>query len=153
MRAAAVTLCALLAAGGAAAQQPEGARPGNTIGTGMSLPRSDTASNINEQTTRSPLAPSLPSPPAGDDIQTLLLDARQSLEAGRTGQAQEALERAETRALDRSVPAGTERDPATGPVVRAAVSARQALAAGNIEAAIRIITEALPNAAAADLPR
>jgi hypothetical protein len=99
------------------------------------------------------LATSLPAPPATDDIQTLLLDARQSLRAGRIGEAQEALERAETRALDRSVPAGAEREPATGPVVRAAGAARAALAAGNVAGAIGIIDAALPSAATADLPK
>jgi hypothetical protein len=140
----------------AAAAQPvpnDGARPGNIIGTGMSLPRSDNASNINSQTTSSELAPNLPAPPAGDDIQTLLLDARTSLQAGRTGEAQEALERAETRALDRSVPYGGERQVDAGPLVRATNGARAALAAGNIAAAINIINEALPRAAAADIPR
>jgi hypothetical protein len=131
MRPAALTFCALLAATSAAAQ-PAG-------GNGQSAP--------------SDLAARLPAPPASDDIQTLLLYARQALQAGRTDEAQEALERAETRALDRSVPAGTEREVATGPVVRAAGDARQALAAGNITGAISIITAALPNAADADIPR
>ncbi len=98
-------------------------------------------------------APNLPAPPASEDIQTLLLYARQSLQAGHTGEAQEALERAETRALDRSVPAGSEREVATGPVVRAAGEARRALAAGNVAGAIGIITAALPSAADADIPR
>ncbi len=150
------TIIALMLGITAAAAQPmpnDGARPGNVIGTGMSLPRSDTASNINSQTTTSELAPNLPAPPAGDDIQTLLLDARASLQAGRTGEAQEALERAETRALDRSVPYGTERQVDSGPLVRATNGARAALAAGNIAAAITIINEALPRAAAADIPR
>ncbi len=105
------------------------------------------------QTAHSDLATSLPAPPATDDIQTVLLDAWQSLQAGRVGEAQEALERAETRALDRSVPAGTERDVATGPVVRAAGEARQALAAGNVAGAIGIIDAALPSAANADIPK
>jgi len=146
-------LLLLCVAGAAEAQTEDGARPGNIIGTGMSLPRSDTASNINGQTAHSALAPNLPAPPASEDIQTLMLAARQALQAGRTGEAQEALERAETRALDRSVIAGTEREPATGPVVLAAGEARQALAAGNVAGAISIINAALPSAAHADIPR
>jgi hypothetical protein len=157
MRAISVLLCAFLAASGGVAAQPapppgDGARPGNIIGTGMSLPRSDTASNLDAQTTRSELAPNLPAPPATDDIQTLLLDARQSLLAGRSGEAQEALERAETRALDRSIPAGTEHVVARGPLVVAMQRARAALAAGDIAGATRIINAALPRAARADLP-
>ena len=58
----------------AAAQQlppgvdPEtGARPGNEIGTGSSLPLSDKASNITPQDTTSTIAPNLPSPAVGPD--------------------------------------------------------------------------------------
>jgi hypothetical protein len=135
------------------AQTDTGARPGNTIGTGMSLPRSDKASNINSGTAQSVRAPNLPAPPASDDTQTLLLYAKQALQGGRTGEAQEALERAETRALDRSVVAGTQSVPASGPLVQATAAAREAIAAGNIPGAIRIIDDAMPSAAAADLPR
>ena len=39
-----------------------GAQPGNVIGTGSSLPRSNTASNIGASDTRSNIAPNLPSP-------------------------------------------------------------------------------------------
>ncbi|MEJ0045996.1 MAG: hypothetical protein WDN04_07635 [Rhodospirillales bacterium] len=56
----------LLIAAPAFAQAPPatetGARPGNEIGTGMSLPRSDKAGNINSATTSSELAPNLPAP-------------------------------------------------------------------------------------------
>jgi hypothetical protein len=153
----AASVCAVWPEGGAAQMlqggQIDGARLGHDIGTGMSLPRSDQASNLDGQTTRSELAPNLPSPPAGDDIQTLLLDARRSLKAGQTGEAQEALERAETRALDRSVAYGTEREVDRGPLVTATSSARMALASNDVAAAIRIIDAALPRAAMADLPR
>lgn len=131
----------------------DGARPGNDIGTGQSLPRSDGASNLDAETTHSDLAPNLPAPAAGDDIQTLLLAARAALAANRTGEAQEALERAETRALDRSIDYGTERVPAHGALVTATGQARAALAGGNTAHAIAIIAAALPAAAAADMPR
>jgi len=153
LRIAVMACIVCLASWVAAAQTVDGARPGNVIGTGMSLPRSDTASNLDGATTHSDLAPNLPSPPAGDDIQTLLLDARTALKAGRTGEAQEALERAETRALDRSVPAGDERYAADGPLVAAIGRSRAALAAGDITGSIAIITVALPRAAMADIPR
>jgi hypothetical protein len=45
------------------------------------------------------------------------VSARSALAAGRTGEAQEALERAETRLLDRSTPAFRTGDPSTNPVV------------------------------------
>ena len=131
---------------------PDGARPGNIIGTGQSLPRSDNAGNLNAQTTHSELAPNLPAPPAGDGLQTLLLDAKASLQAGRTGQAQEALERAETRALDRSIIRGDERVPAGSPVVRGISQALQALGTGRIEEAIRVIDATVPEASRADIP-
>ena len=136
------------------AQMPpvDGARPGNDIGTGMSMPRSNTASNLNNATTHSVYAPNLPAPPAGDDIQTLLLAARSALIAGRTGEAQEALERAETRALDRSVPYGGQNVPDSGKLVSATGRARAALAAGDTRGAIAVIDQAIPNAAAADIP-
>ena len=145
-------LCVGVAAG-ASGQVVDGARPGNVIGTGMSLPRSDAASNLDARTTRSELAPNLPAPPAGDDIQTLLLDARRALRLGQTGEAQEALERAQTRALDRSVPVGDERVLAGGALVAATGRARAALAAGNVAGAIRVIDAVLPRAAVADIPQ
>jgi hypothetical protein len=119
-------------------QTDDGARPGNIIGTGMSLPRSSTASNLNAATTHSDIAPNLPAP-ATDTLPGLLATARQDLATGQTGAAQEALERAETRALDRSIPAGTQNIPDDGRMVRRISQARQALAAGNLAGAIQII--------------
>ena len=150
---AAIVVAALLPAAAMAQPSPDGARPGNVIGTGASLPRSDAAGNLNPATTRSVLAPNLPAPPAGDGLQTLLLDARASLQAGHTGQAQEALERAETRALDRSVVKGTERVPAASVVVTQISQALQALGAGQFGQAISLIDSTLPLAAQADIPQ
>jgi hypothetical protein len=133
----------------ALAQQNEtGARPGNEIGTGMSLPRSDRAGNLDAATTHSALAPNLPAPQNSGGVRALLMEARQDLAADRSGAAQEALERAETRALDRSVPVGSEHIPAGDPVVSAVSQARAALAAGNMRGAIGIIDAALPQLAA-----
>ncbi len=152
-------LCmAILVFASAAGAQPaalpnDGARPGNIIGTGMSLPRSNAASNLDAATTHSDLAPNLPVPAVGEDIQSLLLAARRALSEGRTGEAQEALERAETRALDRSVAVGTQNEPARGPIFAGIARARSALAAGNLPAAIAAINATLPAAADADLPR
>src|SRR5690348_11620523 len=83
-----------------------GARPGNEIGTGMSLPLSDKAGNILPEQDGSSIAGRLPPPPLEENasVRDFLVAARGALAAGRTGEAQEALERAETRALDRSVP-------------------------------------------------
>jgi hypothetical protein len=119
-------------------------RPGTEVGTGNSLPRSDAASNIDAATTRSELAPTLPVPAVPDDIRALLVAARQALAAGRTGEAQEALERAETRALDRSIVVGTENVPARGPVISGIGRARHALSAGDIRSALVEINAVLP---------
>jgi hypothetical protein len=128
----------------ALAQTPAdtGARPGNDIGTGMSLPRSDKAGNLNAATTHSDLAPNLPAP-SGDGVRELLAEARADLAANRTGAAQEALERAETRALDRSIPVGTEHVPAQDPLVQAVTQARAALATGDTRGAIAVIDAAM----------
>ena len=144
--------CALLLLTGTAAAQPytppatqpgDGARPGNDIGTGMSLPRSDKAGNINAATTHSDLAPNLPAPAAVDSVHDLLMIARQALVANQTGAAQEALERAESRALDRDVAPGTERIPDQNPQVAAIAQARDALANNNLRGAIAIVDAAL----------
>ncbi|HTR18220.1 MAG TPA: hypothetical protein VMI52_14475 [Acetobacteraceae bacterium] len=126
-----------------------GARPGNQIGTGQSLPVSNRASNI---TGGGAIAPRLPTPAGDGDVQSLLVSARQALLAGRTGEAQEALERAETRILDRSVPIGDQNIPAGGSLVEAVTAARQALGAGDTQRAVKIIDGALPQAATVGAP-
>ena len=122
-----------------------GARPGNVVGTGNSLPLSDQASNMNQTDTRSPIAPRLPSPAVGPDAGTrqYLMAARTALAAGRTGEAQEALERAETRLLDRSVAPSRVNDALQGPGISDVTAARQALAARDRAGAIRIVDAAL----------
>ena len=110
-----------------------GARPGNDIGTGMSLPTSDRAGNITSQDTTSPLAARLPEPevPENASIHDYLVAARTALATGRTGEAQEALERAESRALDRSVPLFQTATPSRDPVVDDISQALRALGAGD----------------------
>ncbi|MBN8890886.1 MAG: hypothetical protein ABS99_02690 [Acetobacteraceae bacterium SCN 69-10] len=122
-----------------------GARPGNVIGSGNSLPLSDKASNITPGNTSSTIAPNLPAPPLGDGAtpRDYLRSARVSLAAGRTGQAQQALEMAETRLLDRSVPQGTAGDPNDSQLVRQIAEARRALASGDSAQAIQVIDGAL----------
>ena len=141
-----LTAAFLLISAPALAQSPPatdtGARPGYDIGTGMSLPRSDKAGNINPATTNSELALNLPAP-AADSFAGLLATARADLVANHTGAAQEALERAETRALDRSIPVGTERMPDQAAEVAAIARARDALAAGDLRGAIAVI-DAVP---------
>jgi hypothetical protein len=118
-----------------------GARPGNEIGTGNSLPKSDKASNITEADTRSVLAPNLPSPPLGENASSrdYLAAARGALAAGHTGEAQQALEMAETRALDRSVPLFQTTAPIKDPLVAEIEDALHTLSAGDRLRSMRII--------------
>jgi hypothetical protein len=140
----------------AGANPVTGARPGNIIGTRSSLPRSGQASNINSADTRSVIAPTLPVPPVGPDADTrqFLSSARQALATGQTGMAQEALERAETRLLDRSIAPSQVNVPDSTPYINGINQALQALGSNNIGGAIQIVDSMLaappaPPAAAA----
>ncbi len=121
-----------------------GARPGHTPGVGVSLPRSNKASNIRPRDTRA-VAPTLPAPAIGADatVRTYLRAARTALVAGRTGEAQQALEMAETRALDRSVPQGGTGVPSGSGLVARIGAARQALGAGDRSQALHRIDTAI----------
>jgi hypothetical protein len=129
----------------AGADPATGARPGNDIGTGMSLPMSDQAGNITSQDTTSTIAARLPAPPVGDDaaIHDYLLAARNALAAGRTGEAQESLEMAETRALDRSVPLFQTSVPSDDPVVARIAQVLHTLGAGDRLEAMRLLEQAI----------
>lgn len=122
-----------------------GARPGHEVGIGNSLPLSDKASNTVPADTRSNIAPTLPPPAIGENAATrdYLRAARASLVAGRTGQAQQSLEMAETRALDRSVPQGQTNAPSDSQLVSRIRDARQALGGGDRAHAIQLIDLAL----------
>ena len=127
-----------------------GARPGNVIGTGMSLPMGTNASNIDQSDTRSQIAPNLPSPELGPNASPAdyLRAAQQSLQAGRTGEAQQSLEMAETRLLDRSIPIGQGGVPDQSPVIGQINQALRALAAGDRAQTMQLIQAAIPGAMA-----
>jgi hypothetical protein len=122
-----------------------GARPGNVIGTGQSLPLSDKASNSTPGDTSSVIAPRLPTPSVGDDSSPrgFLQSAERAINLGRTGEAQEALERAESRLLDRDVAPSNAGQPSGQPLVAVVGDARRALAAGDRAGALRLIATAL----------
>ena len=122
-----------------------GARPGHVIGTGQSLPLSDKASNATAGDTNTVIAPRLPTPSAGDHASpgAFLQAAERALTLGRTGEAQEALERAESRLLDRSVVPSSAGKPSGQKLVATVGDARRALAAGDRPGAMRLIMEAL----------
>ncbi len=123
-----------------------GARPGNDIGTGMSLPMGNTASNINPTDTRSVISPNLPTPPIGANGSAMdyLRAAQGALAAGRTGEAQQALEMAETRLLDRSVPQFQTNNPSDNPGVGLISQALQALATGDRAQCMQLIQQVIP---------
>jgi hypothetical protein len=127
-----------------------GARPGNDVGTGMSMPMGTRASNIDANDTRSTIAPNLPSPTLGPDAGPVdfLRAAQASLQAGRTGEAQQSLEMAQTRLLDRSVPLGQTNNPSDNPAVTQISQALQALAARDRAQAMQFIQAAIPAATA-----
>jgi hypothetical protein len=66
-----------------------------------------------------------------------------ALVAGRAGEAQQALEMAETRVLDRSVALGQTDTPITSPVITRITEARQAVIAGRRADALQIIDATL----------
>lgn len=129
---------------------PTGARPGNPIGTGSSEPYGTRASNISPYDTRSTIAPNLPSPPLGPNAspRDYLVAARNSLAAGRTGEAQQSLEMAQTRLLDTSVPLGQTTTPIQSPAIEAISRALQALGAHDRAGAMQSIDQAIPLASA-----
>jgi hypothetical protein len=93
--------------------QPVPTGPGKVV-TGMPglpsvEPYSNRASNINSADTHSVIAPALPAVNLGPNATAAdyLKAALNALAANRTGQAQTALENAETLLLTRSVPEGT----------------------------------------------
>ena len=87
----------------------------------MSMPMGSSASNIDAQDTRSQIAPNLPSPQLGPNASPVdyLRAAQSALAAGQTGEAQQALEEAQTRLLDRSVAYGQTNNPSDNPAVAA----------------------------------
>ena len=112
------------------------------------------ASNIAPSDTRSNIASRLPAPPLPcDDPPSVFLEAaRRALAHGRTGETQEALERAETQLLDRSVdPAWVDRPDTQRAELDIGV-ARQALAARDHEGAAQAIDDALAAAVPATRP-
>jgi hypothetical protein len=121
-----------------------GARPGHIVGVGDSLPRSTHASNIGAADNRA-VAPTLPGPNIGEGAapRDYLLSAKASLANGHTGQAQQALEMAETRALDRSFADGQSGTPSDSPFVARIRDALHALGNGNRDQAIHLIDVAL----------
>ena len=131
------------AAPAAVAEGSDGPRDGEYRG-GAGSPLSTTAANTTAGNTRSEIAPRLPDPnAAGSTPEAYLVAARRALAAGKTGMAQEALERAETRVLSRSTDPAMADRPAGIPMVQSIGEARRALATKNTAGAQSAITAAL----------
>jgi len=92
-------------------------------------PASNRASNIVPSDTGSPIAPALPSPDLdpGATPEQFLHAARSALATGRTGEAQQAMEMAETRLLDRSTPLFQTDVPSRSELIARIGEARRAL--------------------------
>jgi hypothetical protein len=86
----------------------------------------------------------LPAPPISEEAgpRAFLRAAAHAVVAGHLGEAQEALEMAQTRLLDRSVPLGTTGIPSEQPAVQLITQARQALAAGDRGTCLKFIEDA-----------
>jgi hypothetical protein len=117
-------------------------------------PLSTAASNIDQSTAPSAIAPQLPAPPTADDAhpRDLLNVASQALAKNQTGLAQESLERAETRLLTRTTAPDHADSPDNATPVRLITSARMAIAHHDLQGAnsdIQQALAALPQATAA----
>jgi hypothetical protein len=95
------------------------------------------------------LAP-LPSPnmAQGERPSDYLRAAQNALVAGRNGEAQQALEMAQTRMLDRSVPLGSTDNPSDNPTNGQIAQARQALGAHDRATCLQLIQAAIASATA-----
>jgi hypothetical protein len=100
-------------------------------------------------TVLSPLpAPDLPETGRPSDY---LRAAQSALVAGRTGEARESLERAQTRMLDRSVPMGQTNSPSDNPTIGQISQALQAIGARDRASCLRFIQAAIESASAQGL--
>lgn len=119
--------------------------------TGTSGPRSATASNLEGSHIQSYIAPHFDAPGLAVDgsPETFLNDAKTALARGRTGAAQEALERAETRILSRSTEPSLASKPDDRAEATQVATARAALGRGDKAAAMTAIDAALASAMAA----
>ncbi len=132
---------------GMSGQASVDAPPTDAYRGGAGSPRSNHASNITASDTRSEIAPRLPDPAtASNTPEAYLAAAQNALASGKTGAAQEALERAETRLLSRSTDPSAAASPADMPMVQQIGQARQALATRDIAGARSAIRAAMGNA-------
>lgn len=131
-------------AGAAPADEYRGVPPASAYRGGAGSPFSARASNITRGNSRSNIAPRLPDPEAqSDDVRAYVLAARAAIAHHRTGAAQEALERAQTRALSRVTDPALAGRPDGSPISRALAEARLALAQNDLSRADAILVGVL----------
>jgi hypothetical protein len=126
------------------------AGPGKVVTGPPSLPSVEPlslhATNLGPGDTRNIISPALPSSGLGDNAgpSAYLHAAQSALAANQTGQAQEALENAETALLSRSVPQGMANQPDQSPAVHNVSAALQALGANDTAQAMALIQQTIP---------
>lgn len=132
--------------GAAPADAYDGVPPASAYQGGAGSPFSNRASNIEGSGKHAEIAPRLPAPDlkGGDDVHNMLLSADRALRDRQTGAAQEALERAETRILTRSVDPTLAGRADTQLMARAIADARLALGKNDVAQA-RVIVEHILN--------
>lgn len=110
-------------------------------------PLSTAPSNVTTTDTRTVWSPQLPAPPVAEDAPpaAFVKAAQGAIASGRLGEAQEAIERAESRALDRSVKPSAADEPSQQSLVKQLADARQMLASGDRMGAQHKLEEALAN--------
>lgn len=110
-----------------------------------SVQTSNVDSNITPRDTRSRIAPRLPMPSVGMNASApeYLRAAQTALGKGQTGLAQQALEMAETRILNRSVAADEAGRPIQDPRVQAISDALHALGDGSLSRSLQTVGAAL----------
>jgi hypothetical protein len=118
-------------------------------------PVSRHASNITPNDTRSVIAPALPSSDLGPGATALdyLRAAESALASNQTGQAQAALENAETLLLTRSVPLGATSSPDRNPAVRNINTALQSLGSNDPQRAMNIVRRTIRMTQQAEMGR
>lgn len=122
---------------------PPGCNP-NAVGRRSCEPFSTRPANIESSDTHSLIAPQLPVPPVGRNapIGEFLGVAENALRRHSGGEAQEALERAMTRALDRSTPPSMANQPAQSPLIQQIQAALDALGHHDYPRAMQLTDQA-----------
>ncbi len=116
---------------------------GTALAQNSNSPLSNAATHTKPGNTTGAVAPRLPVPAQDASVDQFLAHAESALKRGRTGEAQEALERAETRALSRSTDPSLARTPDNDPKTAAIQAARHSLGSGDRAQAMQAIRSAL----------